>query len=247
MEINKIYNEDCIETLKKMPDNFLDLIVTSPPYNKGYWSRNRQLSNQNIFKTKSRRITYGDFDDNLQPEEYEKKQRDLINECLRVLKPSGSLFYNHIDILREHNTIHPKYIYDFPIKQIIIWDRASTPKIDISYFYPIGEYIFWLKKDKNSIPKFDRKNALFQKCIWKINPEKNNNHPAPFPLEIPTNIILATTNENDLVYDPYMGSGTTAIACVKTKRNYIGSELWSEYIDETNDKIKNLKQQLTIF
>jgi DNA modification methylase len=246
MEINKIYNENCLDTLKKMPDNFLDLIITSPPYNKGYWSKNRDNTNS-FFQTKSRKITYGDFDDNIEPIEYEENQRNLIKECLRVLKPSGSLFYNHIDILREHTTIHPKYVYDFPIKQIIIWDRASTPKLDASYFYPITEYVFWFKKDKNSVPKFNRNNAVFQKCIWKINPEKNNNHPAPFPLQLPTNIIMATTDEGDLVYDPYMGSGTTAIACLKTKRNFIGSETWSLYINEANERINNFKNQLSLF
>lgn len=245
MELNKIHNEDCLVTMSKIQDNSIDLIITSPPYNKGYWSRNKNLNNG--FKTKSRNIDYGNFDDNLEPSLYEDNQRVLIKECLRILKPSGSLFYNHIDILREHTTIHPKYVYDFPLKQIIIWDRASTPKIDVSYFYPITEYIFWIKKDKESIPKFNRTNAVFQKCIWKINPEKNNEHPAPFPLELPTNIIMATTNEGDLVYDPYMGSGTTAIACVKTNRNYIGSELFSEYIDETNQRIKNFKKQLMLF
>ena len=247
MELNTIYNEPCLDTLRKMPNDFLDCVITSPPYNKGYWSKNRNMHSSDIFKTKSRKITYGDFDDDLEPAEYESNQRALISECLRVLKPTGSLFYNHIDILREQSTIHPKYVYDFPLKQIIIWDRASTPKIDPSYFYPITEYVFWIKKDNNSIPKYNRQNAPFQKCVWRINAEKDNDHPAPFPIELPTNLILSTTDEGDLVYDPYMGSGTTALACIKTKRNYIGSEVWSEYIKETNKRIENFHKQLTFF
>lgn len=245
--INTIFNEDCIKTLSRMDDNYLDLIVTSPPYNKGFWSSNREMSNNDIFKTKARKITYGDFDDDLPYEEYIQNQSFVINECLRVLKPTGSLFYNHIDILKDHNTIHPSYIYQFPIKQIIIWDRSSTPKIDQSYFYPITEYIFWIKKSSDAKPKFNRSSAVFQKNIWKINPEKENDHPAPFPLQIPTNIILATTDENDLVYDPYMGSGTTAIAAIKTKRNYIGSERWLPFINEANNRINNFNNKLTLF
>jgi site-specific DNA-methyltransferase (adenine-specific) len=247
MEVNKIYNEPCIETLKKMDDNFLDLIITSPPYNKGYWSSNRNMSNQTDFKTKSRRITYGDFDDDLLPDEYIENQCLIIKECLRVLKPTGSLFYNHIDILKELNTIHPTYVYQFPIKQIIIWDRANTPKIDKSYFYPITEYIFWIKKTVDSKPKFYKDNAVFKKNIWKFNAEKNNDHPAPFPIELPVNIILATTDVGDLVYDPYMGSGTTAIASIKTRRNYLGSEIWQPFVEKSNKRINEFNKILTIF
>lgn len=246
MELNKIYNEPCLNTLRMMNDNFLDLIITSPPYNKGYWSSNRNMSNTD-FQTKSRKITYGDFDDNLLPDEYIENQSLIIKECLRVLKPTGSLFYNHIDILKEHNTIHPTYVYQFPIKQIIIWDRANTPKIDQSYFYPITEYIFWIKKSIDAKPKFNRKNALFKKNIWRFNAERNNDHPAPFPLELPTNIILSTTNVGDLVYDPYMGSGTTAIASISTKRNYLGSETWQPFINESNKRINNFNKKLTLF
>ena len=247
MEINKIYNEPCLETLIKMDDNFLDLIITSPPYNKGYWSSNRNMSNQDIFKTKSRKITYGNFDDDLLPDEYIENQCLIIKECLRVLKPTGSLFYNHIDILKELNTIHPTYVYQFPIKQIIIWDRASTPKIDESYFYPITEYIFWIKKTINAKPKFIRNNAAFQKNIWRFNAERNNDHPAPFPLQLPTNIILATTDKGDLVYDPYMGSGTTAIASIKTGRNYLGSEIWQPFVENSNKRINEFNKTLTLF
>ena len=71
--INQIHNENCLETMARMPDNFVDLVVTSPPYNKSFWSMNQNINNG--FKTKSRKIVYGDFNDKLQPEEYEKQQR----------------------------------------------------------------------------------------------------------------------------------------------------------------------------
>ena len=163
MELNKIYHEPCLETLRKIPDNFVDCIVTSPPYNKSFWSMNQNVNNG--FKTKSRKISYGDFNDNLQPAEYERQQRQVLTECLRVLKDTGSIFYNHIDILHKHLTIHPKFVYDFPLKQVIIWNRKNTPKIDVSYFYPTTEYIFWIKKTPESIPKFDRKKTQFQKSV----------------------------------------------------------------------------------
>ena len=244
-ELNKIYNENCLDTMKRIKDNTIDLVVTSPPYNKGFWSKNRNLNNG--FKTKSRRIDYGVFDDNLKPEVYEEQQKKVIKECLRILKPSGSLFYNHIDILHEHNTIHPKYVYDFPFKQIIIWNRKNTPKLDISYFYPIHEYIFWIKKTKDAKPFYNRKNSPINKSIWNINPETNNTHPAPFPIEIVKNCILTTTKEKDIVYDSYMGSGTTAKAATELNRNYIGSEINKDYIDKHIKEENNIKKQKRLF
>lgn len=245
MEINKIYNESCLETFKKMPDSFVDLIITSPPYNKSWWSMNQNINNG--FKTKSRSIKYGEFQDNLEPEIYEAQQREVLKECIRVIKPTGSIFYNHIDILHKHNTIHPKYVYDFPIKQIIIWNRKNTPKIDVSYFYPINEYIFWIKKSIECVPKFKRDNAVFKKNIWDISPENLNNHPAPFPISIAANCIVSCSDENDLIYDPYMGSGTTALASIKYNRKYIGSEINEEYVKNAEKRINIFLRQQTLF
>tara|TARA_Y100000593_G_scaffold14073_1_gene26461 strand:- start:167 stop:850 length:684 start_codon:yes stop_codon:yes gene_type:complete len=225
--------------MNKMPDNFVDCIITSPPYNKGFWSKNRNMNNG--FKTKSRRIDYEVFDDTLKPEVYEQQQREVIKECLRILKPSGSFFYNHIDILNEHNTIHPKFVYDYPLKQIIIWNRKNTPKLDNSYFFPINEYVFWIKKTKTSIPNFYKENSIYKKNIWEINPVKTNPHPAPFPIELVGNCILSTTKENDLIYDPYIGSGTTAKAAIKLKRNYIGSEINEKYIKQFEKSLTQTK------
>ena len=70
-----------------------------------------------------------------------------------------------------------------------------------------------------------RKKSIFNKVIWSFNPDKDNKSPAPFPIQLPLNCILACTDENDVVYDPFMGSGTTALACNQTNRRYIGSEI----------------------
>lgn len=232
VELDKIYCEDCLETLKKIEDNSIDLIITSPPYNKGWYSQ-KSLEG----KIQKKKIDYGVFDDTMLPEDYEKWQRQIIEESLRVLKPTGSLFYNHIDILRDLNTIHPTYVYDYPIKQIIVWDRGNTPKLDVSYFFPITEWIFWLKKDKDSRPYFDRKQADFQKSIWRLNADTKNTHPAPFPIELPANIIKCCSKEGDIVYDPFMGSGTTAKAARDLGRHFIGSELNPEYIRISEERL----------
>jgi len=230
MELNKIYNESCIDTLFRMKDNSVDIIITSPPYNKGYWSSNRNTNNG--FKTKSRRIEYDRYVDNVLPNEYEDFQKQVITECLRVLKETGSLFYNHQPIQKNHQELNPKYIYDFPLKQTIIWNRKNTPKLDKSYFFPTIEWIFWIQKNTKSRVKFNRKKALHTSSIWEIPPDTKNNFPAPFPESLVENCILSCTDEGDVVYDPFMGSGTTALVAKKLNRKYIGSELGSTEIAE---------------
>lgn len=236
VEIDKIYCEDCLETLKKMEDNSVDLIITSPPYNKGYWSANRNMKN-NAFHTKSRRIDYGVFNDTMQPEDYEKWQRSIIEECIRVIKPEGSIWYNHKELLASRNAINPTYIFDYPLVQTIIWNRKNTPIIDKRYFFPTTEWLYWIKKDKEAKPYFYKADADYKGCIWDITPETNSDHPAPFPIELPTNIIKCCSKEGDVVYDPFMGSGTVAKATRDLGRHYIGSELNPDYLIMANERL----------
>jgi site-specific DNA-methyltransferase (adenine-specific) len=244
IELNKIYNENNLETMAKMPDSFVDLIITSPPYNKGYWSSNRNLNNG--FKTKARRIDYENYSDNLNPKDYEHWQIKFIKECLRILKPTGSFFYNHQPIQKNHQEVNPLFIYDFPLKQTIIWNRKNTPKLDKSYFFPITEYIFWLQKEKDSRVKFNRKKALFNSNVWNISPDVKNKFAAPFPEQLVNNCILSCTEENDLVYDPFMGSGTTAKMAILNNRNYIGSEISKVYCNIIEERINNHNKQLKL-
>ncbi len=98
METNIIYNEDCLETLAKMEDNSIDLIVTSPPYNKNFYAPSSGKS-ESWSAMRGRQIPYDVYNDSMSPQDYENWQKKIIAECLRVLKPTGSLFYNHKDIL----------------------------------------------------------------------------------------------------------------------------------------------------
>lgn len=223
IELDYIYNEDCMSLMSRIPDDSVDLIVTSPPYNKGYWSSNRNPNNG--FNTKSRRIEYDSFNDCMNPNEYDDWQRKVIRSCLRILKPTGSLFYNHQPIQKMHQEVNPLFVYEFPVKQTIVWNRKSTPKLDKSYFFPVVEWIYWIQKSHDARVKFERNRALFNKCVWEIMPDKNNPFPAPFPEDLPMNCILTCTDEGDIVFDPFMGSGTVAKVCKKMNRRYIGSEL----------------------
>lgn len=229
---SELINGDCLTELYKLDDNSVDLVITSPPYNKNYWTRNKE---QGSWK---RVIHYDSFSDNLKPEDYVQQQREVLTELKRIIKPTGSIFYNHIDIFHKHNTIHPSYIYDFDVKQVIVWDRSNTPKLSKEYFLPTTEWIFWLKKDRASVPFFDKSKCDHKKNIWRINKESNSEHPAPFPIELVDNILLSCSKEGDVILDPYMGSGTTAISCNKHNRNFIGIEISQNYIDMTKKRLK---------
>jgi modification methylase len=230
--MNKVtlLNGDCFQKLKELGDNTIDLVVTSPPYNKNYWLRNRNQKGKRI-------ITYDSITDALTPTEYIKQQTEVLNELVRVIKPTGSIFYNHIDIFHKHNTIHPSYVYNFNVKQVIVWDRGNTPKLDKSYFLPTTEWLFWIKKDWNSIPYFDKSKCEHKKNIWRINKEKGNPHPAAFPIELVDNIVKSCSEEGSVVLDCYMGSGTTAVSCKKLNRNFIGIEISKDYIEMTNKRL----------
>ena len=239
MGIDKIYNEDCLETLARLEDSSIDLIITSPPYNKGVYAKPQKGY---IWNTT---INYDNYNDALEPEEYVSWQKKIISECMRVLKPSGSLFYNHKDILVGGGIISPKYVYEFNVHQQIIWDRGSSLANDPHYFQPITEYIYWIVKDKKDF-FFDKSQSSFRQSIWRMNVDKNP-HPAPFPYVMAANIIKCCSKEGDIVYDPFMGSGTTALASMKLGRHYIGSEISEKYVSMANDRIRLEQAQLRLF
>lgn len=232
MELNKIYNEDCLETMKKMPDNFVDLVVTSPPYNKG------KVGKSSNWKSG---IDYENYTDDLPEQEYQDWQKTILKECLRVLKPTGSLFYNHKPRQKDHKmTLPTEWLGGFHIRQIIVWERGGSPDIAPICFMKNTEWIIWIKK---GIPKFNPQFFSLGE-VWKFNPDMNNEHPAPFPKELVERCILPTTDEGDLVYDPFMGSGTTAVVAKLNKRNYIGSEISEEYCKIAEERIKNTTNTL---
>lgn len=244
MELNKIYNEDCLLTLGKMEDNSVDLIVTSPPYNKGYYG---QLSGNIEKKNWNQVINYDSYEDCMKPEDYEQWQRNIISECIRVLKPTGSLFYNHKDIISQGLIVHPKWVYDFKVRELIIWDRNCSPQISDRYFAPFTEYVWWIVKDPKSV-YFDKEKSAYKNNIWRVNFEKNP-HPAPFPLKLINSIVASCSPQGGVIYDPFMGSGTTALSTINVGegRSYIGSEISENYCKMAEERIQNETSQLSLF
>jgi len=237
--INTITQGNCLDLIKEVKANSIDLIVTSPPYNK---HSNKRKTNKSDSWSKAN-ISYGDFEDNLVEQDYQNQQIELMAEMVRIIKPSGSIFYNHKPRVMNHKITTPfDWLSSFNIRQLIIWNRKNTPQIAPIRFYPTTEYIYWITKT-NVQPNFYNKNLIFNAEVWDLSP-KPSEHPAPFPIQIPLNCIYATTVENDIVLDPYMGSGTTALACVQSNRQFIGFELNQNYIDIAKERIQIKQEQL---
>ena len=245
LELNRIYCFDVMEGLKQLDDESIDLIITSPPYNRrGFmkYSYNGKRKGDIWNKT----IDYGGNPDidNMPEDEYQKWQIDFLNECFRVLKKDGSFFYNHKTRVKKNKISFPLEWIDkskFITRQIIVWDRSSSMNMDKCRYIPSTEFIFWLIKEQKN-PRFKRAdNIKFQSEVWKFSPEKNNDHPAPFPITLPDNIIPSVAQgERITVLDPFMGSGTVAMSAKKNGCDYIGFELFQDYIDMANERIAKI-------
>lgn len=220
MRINYIDNVDCLEGMKKIPDSSVDLIVTSPPYNLG-----------KTHHTGSNRFTsYDVYDDSMPEAEYQQWQIEVLRECYRVLKPEGSLLYNHKNRIKKGAQISPyEWLYKTPfvIKQEIVWFNRSQ-NFDKCRFYPMTERIYWLAKDPGT-KLFNAINChdVFDTKRWPAQGTKKE-HKRAFPVEMVADLVTCFPNAK-IILDPFMGSGTTAVACIKTGRNYIGFELSPEY------------------
>lgn len=229
---------DALTELKKMPSESVDCVVTSPPYNKNGFRGKRDQSNGDG-RWSGSDISYGEYKDDLDEEEYKNWQIIILDEVYRILKPEGSVFYNHKIRRANHKASHPfEWINksNLIFYQQIVWDRGGGPDHNINYLDPITELIFWLTKE---IPTVHKTNKKYSTEIWRIKPDMNNKHPAPFPLALAQICISLSTQEGDTVLDPFMGSGTTGIACKELKRDFIGIELNPDYCKMAERRIDN--------
>lgn len=159
-------------------------------------------------------------------DKYIKWQRECLTEMLRIIPDHGAIFYNHKwrvqnGLLQDRHDI----VSDFPVRQIIIWRRKGGINFNPGYFLPTYEVIYIIAK-----PKFKLKpKANAYGDIWEFMQEMKNSHPAPFPVALIDRIISSTYA--DIILDPFMGSGTTALAAKLLKKKFIGIEISEEYVE----------------
>ncbi len=233
--IDKIIQGDALKILKKIDDDFVDLGITSPPYNKGEKYKGWLVKN----------VKYNATSDNVSEEVYQDQQIQVLNEVFRVTKPGGSFFYNHKTRWARGKMLHPiEWIKktEWTVRQEIIWDRMIAANIRGWRFWQIDERIYWLYKpiDDNKIGKELKSKHALLTSIWRFPPERKNGHPAPFPLLLPTRIIYSILDDKKgVVLDPYVGSGTTCLAAKLLGSNYIGIDISKEYVKDAESRLKN--------
>jgi modification methylase len=236
--INKIICADCLEIMKKIPDNSIDLVVTSPPYNLKNSTGNGMKANTKSGKWAGAALQngYSHHNDCMPHDEYAKWQKDCLMEMYRVIKNDGAIFYNHKwrvqnGLLQDRQDI----VNGFPIRQIIIWRRKGGINFNPGYFLPTYEVIYLIAKpDFKLAPKANRFGD-----VWEFTQEMKNEHPAPFPVALIERIISSTTAQ--LILDPFNGSGTTSVVASGLKRNFIGIELSPEYCELANKRLDKNK------
>lgn len=223
---------DCLEKMKSIPDGSVDLIITSPPYNLSHKSRN----------CGGCLIKYNTYSDDMSYEDYIEWQIEVLNECFRVLKDEGVLYYNHKERHIRGYYFNPLHILEktkFKILQTIIWNRYSGTTFNIGRYVNCYETITVAYKSSN----YMRINKEYEKDfdIWTFSPERRPLQVASFPVELPRRIIRAYDYKEDLtVLDPFMGSGTTGVACKELGRNFIGIEIDKEYFEVAKNRIESV-------
>lgn len=233
--VNQIHNGDCLQLMAMMPAESVDLVVTSPPYNLKNSTGNGLKDGRGGKWPNAGLIDgYSDHDDSMPYGDYVEWQRECLAAMMRLLKDDGAIFYNHKwrvqnGLLQDRADI----VKGFPVRQIIIWQRTGGFNHNPGYFLPTYEVIYMIAK-----PNF----LLAPKSggigdVWRIQPARGNPHPAPFPVELVSRCIQSTTA--DIVLDPFMGSGTTAVAAEYCGREWIGIELSETYCEMARSRIRS--------
>lgn len=228
--INTVYNENCLETMSRMADGLVQLVITSPPYNMRLRIRNGQYTEREKGESFSRKYQY--FDDALPIEEFYSFHKKVLTELLRVSKV---ICYN-FQIVTGSKEAFFKLIGEFSgsIKDIIIWDKGhGQPSMHESALNSCYEIILVLESDNKKGRTIS--NAKFERGkmnnILRINRDKSitDSHSAVFPEKLVSTLINAFSEEGDIVYDPFGGTGTVAKVAHSMKREWVLSEIVPNY------------------
>lgn len=241
IHLDQLICGDALTVLQSLPDDAVDVGVTSPPYNKQEKHKGWLVKN----------VVYNAVTDAVPEPEYQDRQAEVLNEIYRVTKPGGSFFYNHKIRWERGRMYHPMDWLrqtDWTVKQEIVWDRVIAANIRGWRFWQVEERIYWLYKPIGSklIGRELQSGDAKLTSIWRGVPEGKNPHPAPFPLWLPARVIISVldTDEPGVVLDPYIGSGTTAVAANLLGHRYIGIDISQAYLDFAQERLDNAQIEL---
>ncbi len=250
LEINKIYNESCLDTIQKMDNEILDIVVTSPPYNV-------DLGNNKFHKN-----PYDLYNDNKPHGQYIEWLSNIFLSLYDKLKMGGRICINIGDGKNGKVPVHSDIIQfmkeKYLVNTIIIWNKhqvgnrtswgsfmsPSSPSFPTPF-----EYILVFSKGSYKLSNRGETDLTKEQFIewslsnWTFAPQTNQSkigHNAMFPIQLPKRCMKMFSWTNSLIYDPFMGSGTTAVACKMNNRNFIGSQISQKYCQIANNRLKEV-------
>jgi site-specific DNA-methyltransferase (adenine-specific) len=222
LEKNIIHLGDCIELIKQIPDNTVDLILTDIPYN----SVSKKGEDRAKYKGQLRKI--------------DKEEADILtfdldiflDECYRIVKGSVYIFCGKAQISPIYNFFDDKK--DMMTRHCI-WHKTNPT--------PMNGQHFWLSSTEDCIFAKKRNTVFNQRCkhnVWDFPSGRSKVHPTEKPLKLFQYLVESSSIEGGLVLDPCIGSGTTAVACLNTNREFIGIEKELKYVQVANQRIQNI-------
>jgi len=225
----QLYHGDCLDILPTLRDKSVDAVITDPPYGIGYASSRKTRRNGEP------RINMPNFGD-------DTYNSDWLPDVYRICKPNAILYlFMRWDVCNQWK----KDIEDagFVVVQRLIWDKTHWGMGDLRYYGSQTEDVLFCRKGAPSMQYQKRRGN-----IWRHNslilPEGQYDHPTQKPLAIISAFVSDSTKEDAVVLDPFMGSGTTGVACVNTRRNFIGTEINKEYFDLAKQRIETAQPRL---
>lgn len=231
--MNKIICGDCLEEMGRLPTGAADVVFTSPPYNLKNSSGNGMKDGRGGKWPNAALIGgYSGHNDCMPHNEYVSWQRECLQEMMRIIPADGAIFYNHKwRVQRGLMQDRADIVGGFPVRQVIIWRRKGGINFNPGYFLPTYEVIYLIAKPKFRLsPK-----ANSHGDVWEFGQDMGNPHPAPFPLALAERVISSTTA--GVILDPFLGSGTTAVAARNMGREYIGIEKSPEYCEIARQRV----------
>ena len=231
MELDKIYNIDCLEGMKQIPDGSVDLIATDPPYELETHGGNK------LFKGAKLASGYIDFiSDGF---DYDA----CFAEMLRVCKvPNIVIFCSNKQVSRIMSYFEQKGLS----VTLLIWHKYNAVPLGNGKYISDVEFMVYIR-DKGAYFNNDAPVVAKSKVYRMSSCNEDNIHPTQKPLDLIKRLIDMHSQEGQTVLDPFMGSGTTAVACIKEKRHFIGFELNKDYFDKACRRIDAVQRQLTLF
>ena len=248
MKTNVIINGDCIAEMKKLPDNSIDCIITDPPYmisQKGKSIGRKSLSSKSWKRNMDVKLDFGEWDNFGNEKEFFEFTESWFKECVRVLKEKGWIYIffdkqktGYFDLI-----LGPKY--GIKSRTIFAWLKTNpVPSFRKVNWLSASEFVWVGSKGDCKLKNFLKQTEMHNNMA---TPNKSaygeTSHPTEKPLKVIEKFVKVNTNEGDLVLDPFVGSGTTLIACAKLNRIGIGIEKEKEYFKMASERIKKFNEQ----